>query len=71
MPGERNLATLLRNMKPEMHDGVFVFCSIPADNDIPAALKPVQIFREREGTTSSCGVRRPKAQACRINSHRA
>jgi hypothetical protein len=51
VPGERNLATLLQNMKPEMHDGVFVFCSIPADQEIPAALKPVHMFREREGTT--------------------
>jgi uncharacterized protein len=51
VPGESNLATLLQNMKPEMHDGVFVFCSIPADEEIPAALRPVHIFREREGTT--------------------
>ena len=51
MPGERTLATLLRNMKPEMHDGVFVFCSIPADKEIPAAFRPVHLFREREGTT--------------------
>ena len=51
MPGERNLATLLHNMKPEMQDGVFVFCSMPEDKEIPAALKPVHIFREREGTT--------------------
>ena len=65
MPGERNLATLLRNMKPEMHDGVFVFCSIPSDNDIPAALKPVQIFREREGTTLI--VRREEAEGAGLS----
>jgi hypothetical protein len=51
VPGERNLAMLLQNMKPEMHDGIFVFCSIPADREIPATLRPVHIFREREGTT--------------------
>ncbi|MET3841242.1 ACT domain-containing protein [Bradyrhizobium sp. OAE829] len=51
MSGERDLATLLQNMKPEMHDGVFVFCSIPADKEIPATLRPVHLFREREGTT--------------------
>jgi hypothetical protein len=51
MPGESNLATLLQNMKPEMHDGVFVFCSIPAAAEIPATLRPVCVFREREGTT--------------------
>ena len=60
MLGERNLATLLQNMKPEMHDGVFVFCSIPADEEIPAALGPVHIFREREGTTLV--VRREEAE---------
>ena len=38
-------------MKPEMHDGVFVFCSIAADVEIPATLRPVHLFREREGTT--------------------
>ena len=51
MSGERDLATLLQNMKPEMHDGVFVFCSIAADKEIPATLRPVHLFREREGTT--------------------
>jgi uncharacterized protein len=51
VPGEIDLAKLLRNMKPEMHDGVFVFCSIPADKEIPAELRPVHLFREREGTT--------------------
>ena len=48
-------------MKPEMHDGVFVFCSIPADEEIPAALRPVQMFREREGTTLV--VRREEAES--------
>ena len=51
MPGENDLAKLLQNMKPEMRDGVFVFCSIPFDKEIPAAFRPVHIFREREGTT--------------------
>ena len=51
MLGENDLAKLLQNMKPEMQDGVFVFCSIPAAAEIPAALRPVLTFREREGTT--------------------
>jgi uncharacterized protein len=51
MPGERDLKTLLLNMKPEMHDGVFVFCSVAEETEIPATLKPKYIFREREGTT--------------------
>ena len=51
MPGEDNLATLLRNMNPEMQDGIFVFCSIPDDDEILATLKPLLIFREREATS--------------------
>lgn len=61
MPGENNLATLLQNMKPEMHEGVFVFCSIPATKEIPATLRPVHIFREREGITLV--VRREEAES--------
>ena len=64
MPGERNLATLLQNLNPEMIDGIFVFCSIPADNEIPAALSPVHIFREREGTTLV--VRREEADSASL-----
>jgi hypothetical protein len=65
VPGERDLATLLQNMKPEMQDGVFVFCSIPAAAEIPAALRPVCIFREREGTTLV--VRREEAESASIS----
>jgi hypothetical protein len=51
MPGERDLKTLLLNMTPEMHEGIFVFCSVAEETEIPATLKPKYIFREREGTT--------------------
>ena len=61
MPGERNLKTLLQNMTPELHEGVFVFCSMPEGKKIPAALRPVHIFREREGTAFI--VRREEAEA--------
>ena len=61
MPGEGNLETLLQDMKPEMQEGIFVFCSIPEDEEIPVTLRPVQIFREREGTTLI--VRREEAEA--------
>lgn len=50
MAGESNLRTLLQHMKPEMQDGIFVFCTLPHGKDIPAGLAPVSIFREREGT---------------------
>jgi hypothetical protein len=48
---EHDLTTLLQDMKPEIQDGVFVFCTVPEDKEIPAAIRPVLIFREREGTT--------------------
>ena len=61
MPGEGNLETLLQNMTPVMQAGIFVFCSIPEDEEIPAALRPVLIFREREGTAFI--MRREEAEA--------
>ena len=51
MAGERDLATLLRDMKPEMHDGTFVFCTLAKDENLPAGIKPWLTFREAEGTT--------------------
>jgi len=65
MPGERDLAMLLRYMKPEMHHVRFVFCSIPAEKEIPAALRPVHMFREREGTTFV--VRREEAESAGLS----
>ena len=64
MPGERNLAALLENMKPEMHEDIFVFCSIPEGKEIPAALRPVHIFREHEGTALI--VRREQAEGAEL-----
>jgi hypothetical protein len=51
MAGERDLGALLRDMKPELRPGVFVFCAIAADESIPAALNPLLTFREQEGMT--------------------
>lgn len=51
MTGERDLDALLRHMKPELQPGIFVFCTIAADEAIPAALDPLMTFREQEGTT--------------------
>ncbi|WP_128926168.1 ACT domain-containing protein [Bradyrhizobium guangxiense] len=51
MTGERDLDALLRHMKPRLQPGIFVFCTIPADETIPAALDPLMTFREQEGTT--------------------
>ena len=51
MPGERDLNTLLRTMRPELQAGVFVFSSLPNEIDIPAVVRPLLWFREREGVT--------------------
>ncbi len=51
MAGERDLAGLLRDMKPEMREGVFVFCTLAEDEELPAAITPLLTFREPEGTT--------------------
>jgi len=66
MPGERDLNTLLQTMRPEMGEGVFVFCSI-SDKEIPSAVRPVHIFREREGTTLV--VRREEAEHVGLSYH--
>jgi hypothetical protein len=65
MPGEGDLKTLLENMKPEMQDGIFVFCTIADDQEILATLKPLLIFREREGT--SVIVRREDAERAALS----
>jgi uncharacterized protein len=51
MAGERDLAALLRDMKPEMHEGIFVFCTIAEDAKLAASITPLLTFREAEGTT--------------------
>jgi len=51
MTGERDLQALLKGMTPEMQDGVFVFCTIADATDLPAAIKPRLVFRERQATT--------------------
>jgi hypothetical protein len=51
MAGERDLAALLRNMKPEMHEGIFVFCTLAEVAELPTTIRPLLTFREAEGTT--------------------
>jgi hypothetical protein len=34
-----------------MQDGIFVFCAIAKDREIPTAIDPLLTFREQEGTT--------------------
>lgn len=51
MAAERDLAVLMRQMKPELQPGTFVFCTIAPNERIPATLNPLLTFREQEGTT--------------------
>ena len=61
MTGGRDLNALLRHMKPELRPGIFVFCTIPTNEPIHAALNPLLTFREQEGTTLV--IRREEAEA--------
>jgi uncharacterized protein len=46
MPGERDLAVLLRGLRPVLHRDEFVFCTHPE-----IAGHPIGVFHEREGLT--------------------
>jgi hypothetical protein len=61
MASGRDLQALLTGMKPEMQPGIFVFCTISEETEIPAATRPLLTFREREGTTLV--VRREEAES--------
>lgn len=50
MSGEKNLATLLKTMKPHRNEGEYVFCT--AKNDTPVNCNEILFhFREEEGST--------------------
>ncbi|MET0863246.1 MAG: ACT domain-containing protein [Nakamurella sp.] len=46
-----DLPVLLASMRPELHDGEFEFCTLPAGLAVPAGLHPVVTVAETEGTT--------------------
>jgi N-acetylglutamate synthase-like GNAT family acetyltransferase len=54
--GELSLGALLRNMRPELREGTFVFCTVESDEGIPAAVKPLLTFHEQEGITLVIGL---------------
>jgi len=67
MAGERDLKALLRDMRAEMREGIFVFCTIVNGDDIPAAIRPLLTFHEQEGMTLA--LRREEAEGAGL-SHR-
>jgi hypothetical protein len=48
MAGETNLDALIRSLKPNLIDGVYVFATVA---EIPNGLAPRMVFQEAEGTT--------------------
>ena len=61
--GELDLNILLRSLRADLVDGVFVFATLPAGS-IPAGITPVMQFAEAEGTTLI--LTRDQAQAAGI-----
>lgn len=51
MPGERDLSSLLATMQPSLSDERFVFVTGIEDPLPYQSIRPVMIFREREGAT--------------------
>jgi uncharacterized protein len=50
MTGETNLNTILQNMKPILHAGDYVFCTV-ASSYLIAADELILLFKEQEGNT--------------------
>ncbi|PSH69631.1 ribonuclease H family protein [Phyllobacterium brassicacearum] len=51
MPGETDLKKLLATMQPWLHDGIYVFATLPAARIVPSGLNVVMTFHEAEGLT--------------------
>jgi len=50
-PPVTDLRVLISTMRPQLHDGEFEFCTVPAGTAIPDGLHPVVMIAESEGTT--------------------
>lgn len=51
MGGITDLETLLREMRPDLRPGDYVYCNVPAEDAGWLSLKPLGFFREDEGLT--------------------
>ena len=54
MPGETNITTLLKTMRPTLNAGEYVFCLLPQNTTIDTALT-IGTFKEAEGITVIIG----------------
>jgi hypothetical protein len=61
MIGETNLKTLLQNIRPELNDGEFVFCTVDPSTAAGLQIAPIGQFLEREGMTLILA--KPEAEA--------
>ncbi len=50
MPGKTNLEEILKMLQPQLHEGEYVFCTVPPSHIIVMD-EVVMQFREAEGTT--------------------
>lgn len=50
MSGETDLGRLIREMKPELHEGEYVFCTV-SEVRLSGDIEPLCLFQEEEGTT--------------------
>lgn len=50
MPGEKDLSTLLKTMRPTLNEGDYVFCVLPELGAIPLDAT-LMLFKEAEGYT--------------------
>ncbi|MBX3063427.1 MAG: ACT domain-containing protein [Anaerolineae bacterium] len=50
MTAESDLQALLHGMMPELHEGIYVFCTFA--DVLPVGLDPLMSFREAEGITA-------------------
>jgi hypothetical protein len=46
-----DLQALLSSMQPQLHDGEYLFCTVPLHSAVPAGCEPVATVAEAEGTT--------------------
>ncbi|MBL8044944.1 MAG: ACT domain-containing protein [Anaerolineales bacterium] len=51
MSGEKDLAALLRSLRPVLQPGEYVFCTRPHASPVPPDVQPVGTFSEAEGLT--------------------
>jgi uncharacterized protein len=62
MPGETNLAELLKTMHPTLNKGDYVFCTVPSTSNIDHSFI-IGSFKEKEGLTIILS----KAEADKLN----